>query len=405
MENIIEPTLDYNFQTLQLGLPIAQPGSTYLTRVFLNNKPLYIQTPKCITRNGFVKTGKKMYCDLMFSNDDTIFINWMENLENKCQELILEKGESWFQTAMDKSDIENAFTSPFKIYKSGKYYLLRVNVKPIIKIYNDSNNEITVENVKPEMNLISIVEVQGIKFTSRNFQIEFELKQSMIVSQDPFLEGCFIKKTQISSIAPHMSLITPKPIVETKIIPHKSSANELQDHQQVDISQIVSNILNVKETVNTTTNIIKTDALNDTNLHVEPEIIPNANAEQTINKTQNLKPAKIQTNSLDESTELSEFDLDISLDNLETITLKKPNHVYYQMYKEVKNKANKARLEAKSAYLEAKAIKEKYMLDTDSDSNSDINSNNDSNSDESNNDNSDFENENFSDNENLNLNS
>jgi hypothetical protein len=398
MENIIEPTLDYNFQTLQLGLPITQPGSTYLTRVFLNNKSLYIQTPKCITRNGFVKTGKKMYCDLMFSNDDTIFINWMENLENKCQELILEKGEAWFQTAMDKSDIENAFTSPFKIYKSGKYYLLRVNVKPIIKIYNDSNNEITVENVKPEMNLISIIEVQGIKFTSRNFQIEFELKQSMIVSQDPFLEGCFIKKTQISSIA-------PKPIVETKIITHNSVINELQDQQPVDISQIVNNILNVKETVHPSTNIIKTDALNDTNLRVEPTKIPNEILQQTINKTQNLKPLIIQTNSLDESTELSEFDLDISLDNLETITLKKPNHVYYQMYKEVKNKANKARLEAKSAYLEAKAIKEKYMLDTDSDSDSDINSNNDTNSDESINDNSDFENENFSDNQKLNLNS
>lgn len=401
MENIIEPTLDYNFQSLQLGLPIAQPSSTYLTRVFLNNKPLYIQTPKCITRNGFVKTGKKMYCDLMFSNDDTIFINWMENLENKCQELILEKGEAWFQTAMDKSDIEHAFTSPFKIYKSGKYYLLRVNVKPIVKIYNDSNNEITVENVKPEMNLISIIEVQGIKFTSRNFQIEFELKQSMIVSQDPFLEGCFIKKTQLSTIATSSTIapltaVASKPLVsqETiipKIEPQMLIQDDIQSQQPLDISKIVNNILNVKND--------KIAIKSDTTSQVEKIVQRNANDLTDIHKIQeNPTPEIIRTNSLDESTELSEFDLDISLENLETITLKKPNHVYYQMYKETKNKAKKAKLESKTAYLEAKAIKEKYMLDTDSDSDNSDNSEYDLNSDESGNDNNEFETENFSDN-------
>ena len=40
----------------------------YNSKIQYNNKPLYIQTSKSQTRQGFVKTGKKYYCDLMFDN-------------------------------------------------------------------------------------------------------------------------------------------------------------------------------------------------------------------------------------------------------------------------------------------------------------------------------------------------
>ena len=195
MDDIIEPTIDYDFSKLYLGPPSTLAGGAYFTRMMYNsNKLLYLQTPKCLTKQGFVKSGKKMFVDLMFDNNDTVFINWIENLESKCQELIHSKGDAWFQTKLEKDDIETSFTSPFKIYKSGKYYLLRVNVKPNIKIYNEADEIIKIEDIIPEKNIISILEIQGIKFTSRNFQIEIELKQSMIVSPDPFLDECFIKK-------------------------------------------------------------------------------------------------------------------------------------------------------------------------------------------------------------------
>jgi len=195
MDDIIEPTIDYDFSKIYLGPPSTLAGGAYFTRImYNNNKLLYVQTPKCLTKQGFVKSGKKIFADLMFDNNDTIFINWIENLESKCQELIHNKGDAWFQTKLEKDDIETAFTSPFKIYKTGKYYLLRVNVKPNIKIYNETDTVIKIEDITPDKNIISILEIQGIKFTSRNFQIEIELKQSMVVSPDPFLDECFIKK-------------------------------------------------------------------------------------------------------------------------------------------------------------------------------------------------------------------
>ena len=45
------------------------------------------------------------------------------------------------------------------------------------------------------------------------------------------------------------------------------------------------------------------------------------------------------------------------------ITLKRRNDVYYEMYREARQKAKDARNLALSSYLEAKNIKNKYMLD------------------------------------------
>ena len=161
MDNIIEPTMDYDFSNIFLGPPSTVPGGSYFTRIILkNNKPLYLQTPKCFTKQGFIKSGKKIYTDLMFDNNDNIFISWIEGLEAKCQELIYVKGDSWFQTKLEKDDIDTAFTSPFKIYKSGKFYLLRVNVKPNIKIYGEiDNNHFNLEDISIDKPLISIISI------------------------------------------------------------------------------------------------------------------------------------------------------------------------------------------------------------------------------------------------------
>ena len=50
-------------------------------------------------------------------------------------------------------------------------------------------------------------------------------------------------------------------------------------------------------------------------------------------------------------------------DNTETITLKRPNEVYYEIYKAAREKAKHMRKVALEAYLEAKQIKTKFMLE------------------------------------------
>ena len=203
MTHIILPTDDFDFSSIHLGYPTAIQGGSYFTKLFYSGKPLYIQTPKSQTKQGFFKNGKKIYTDLMFRHDDTVFINWLERLEIKCHELIYDKGDDWFQEKLEKIDIENAFTSPIKIYRSGKNYLVRTNVKvnqttnhANIKIYNEEEDPLTIDDITSDKNIISVIEIQGIKFTSRSFQIEIEIKQVMLLDNEIIFEKCVINKKE-----------------------------------------------------------------------------------------------------------------------------------------------------------------------------------------------------------------
>ena len=388
MNDIIEPTINHDFSNLYLGPPSNVAGGAYFTRImYNNNKQLYIQTPKSLTKQGFVKGGKKIYVDLMFDNNDTVFINWIENLETKCQELIFSKGDNWFQTKLDKDDIESAFTSPFKIYKSGKFYLLRVNVKPNIKIFNDDKNTINLEDFTNDKTLISIIEIQGIKFTSRNFQIEIELKQSMIVSPDPFLDDCFIKKPVkkqshlVKDIEDVEDLEDIKDVEDVEkdktnlFIPFvEPILTNTQSFSNIDSKKVVEIDLDVdvdkKTEMNTainskTTNSIS-NAFNADNVDIKLEDIADLNLDNdSENIVLDIEDLGIESNIKDDPNALKEFELSSSNleNNLESITLKKPNQVYYEIYKKAREKAKEAKKAAILAFLEAKNIKKTYMLD------------------------------------------
>ena len=359
MEDIIEPTMDYDFTKIYFGPPSTLAGGAYFSRIMYGtNKPLFIQTPKSLTKQGFIKSGKKVYTDLMFDNNDTVFINWVENLESKCQELVYSKRESWFESKLEKDDIESAFTSPFKIFKSGKYYLLRVNVKPNIKIYDEMNKIIQSESITNDKPILSILEIQGLKFTSRNFQIEIELKQSMVVSPDPFLDECFIK--------------TPKKIKDENI-----KEQLLNDQLPKDLNNIIKqSVQDLKgkelESINNkldSDESIDLEVVFDEPEPLEKQSLPNKKSNKINKISQNnidLEEANIvlDVEELEDPSILKEVDLSSTLDNtLETLQLKKPNQVYYEIYQKAKEKAKDAKKNAILAYIEMKNIKKTYMLD------------------------------------------
>lgn len=352
MDDIIEPTIDYDFSKLYLAPPSSLAGGAYFTKLMQTpNKQLFIQTPKSLTKQGFVKNGKKMYADLMFDNNDTVFINWIENLESKCQDLIFSKSESWFETGLEKDDIESAFTSPFKIFKTGKYYLLRVNIKQNIKIYDENTHSvIKTEDISPDNAIVSILEIQGIKFTSRNFQIEIELRQAMVVSKDPFLDECFIQIKKPQQQQSHQS--------------HQQQQAENFKEKKENIDKLIyDSVQELKENSSIVTEL--DSGIREPNSSIVTELDLEELLD-TIQSEQEKEQEQEQEKEQEEEDEFKEVELTVD-DGLETISLKKHNDVYYDIYKTAKEKAKDAKKNAIQAYLEMKNIKKTYMLEDESD--------------------------------------
>ena len=66
------------------------------------------------------------------------------------------------------------------------------------------------------------------------------------------------------------------------------------------------------------------------------------NNDDNISLELEIEDLDIETNEEDNDA-LKEFDVDLKLDSLETLQLKKPNQVYFELYKEARNKAKVAK--------------------------------------------------------------
>ena len=389
MDNIIEPNHLFDFTKLTLAHPVGIQGGAYFTKIEYNKKPLYIQTTKSLTRQGFVKSGKKYYCDLMFDNDSSELINWFENLEETCKKLIFEKSDDWFQGTLEENDLETAFNPVIRIFKSGKFYLLRTNIKnnnltnePMVKIYNESEMTLTMSDITNETNIISILEIIGIKFTPRSFQIEIDLKQVMVLENDKIFENFLIKTNKERKNVLPIANTKPKTLEELPMKPINLETQKQTINEDVDIPlEEIDNLDDLEEIKDSSEEIINdsreeskdeinndiNNSLENNNVNSEEDKIEDTKDEQIDLDIEELNIEELEDN--DTLKEVTDLDLDKPL---ETITLKKPNQVYYELYKEARNKAKQAKKAAIIAYLEAKNIKKTYMIESINDSDSDF---------------------------------
>lgn len=361
--DVFHPNDTFQFDKLYLTHPNNITGGAYLTRYSYNDSklPLYIQTTKTHSKQGIVITGKKAHIDLLLtsSDQDAEFIEWITNLEKRSIDLLYEKRHLWFTQELDRTDIENSFTSPIRAYKTGSY-LIRVNLEsnrhlPHIqpfscKIFNEKKQVAPVDYIKAEQSIISIIEFQGIKFTSRNFQIELILRQVLVIPDLPLFETCVIDAVRNDCVQKPTELTptpqippAPAPVPATQFI-EEQEEKQIEEHLGINISNEPEEVITPLKHFECMEVDIDFKNIPDTIDTNEPEfqIIPSSDESK--------------------STVTSSHSIPISKQSA-TIKLKKHKDVIYEMYKIAKQKALEARKVAIRTYLEAKEIKAAYLLD------------------------------------------
>ena len=385
---------DFDFNNFTLSQPNGLQGGSYFTKLTNLEDTLYIQLSKCNTKQGIVKTAKKTYCDLMFNSSDGIIIEWFENLEKKLIELIYEKRNLWFHTPLEKEDIESQFSSPIRIYKSGKFYLVRVHISHAnilnsgdLNCYNEEGLPVDPNSLNDQnLQIIPLIEIQGVKFSSRSFSCEIALKQIMVLKKDEeVFNKCLITKPNLQSNEENIS--TEKKSLEASI---EKSDEKIKLTELDSLESVISNESDEDE-IKTEDKTESTDS--SFNTVIDNEMVENSCLNADENKDENKNENEIKTEDKTESTdpsfntvidnemvekskledlESNEEDLNNDLEELKLnvedlpednlVTLRKPNEVYKEIWREARKKAKLARKTAIEAYLEAKNIKATYMV-------------------------------------------
>lgn len=353
MSIIHQADSDIDINKLHLASPIPGHSGTYFSKLLFgsNDDPFYIQTPRCRTKQGIIKTGsgKKRYTDLLFSTHNDNFISLINSLEETLQQMIFSKQKLWFVSDdLEIEDIQNSFTSPIKVYK-GKNYLLRVNlnqsrsnIENSIPIFNESEVPRSLDNITDKTEIISILEILGIKFTQRNFQIEIGVKQIMLIENSPIFDQCLIKPDNVN--------VKKKNLEESL----EKSDNDIDIEDSIE-RQITDNDDNddiehgiVEDNVE---NVVSNNGENeeDSKLEIEDEI------NDLIEKDKSKK---------DDGLEEIEIKLNDEVED-EKMDLKKPIDIYMNMYLEARQKAKEAKKIALEAELAANNIRDTYALNID----------------------------------------
>jgi len=346
----------FPFSKLILCKPISSSNGSFFIRYSLNEHPLYIQPPKCYIKQIHTKTGKKMYADLVFQQDNESFLQWMENLENQTQQSLYEHRQQWFKSDLEKEDIEQSFTSPMKIYKSGKEYIVRTNIPSHngiskLKIYNEDEATVPIEDIIENTMVTVILEIQGVRSSARNFQIDIEIKQMMVMKQEDIFNSCIFSPLRKKNTQSNENIDKTESLgnIEIKTIHNLNKVN----HEPI-IHELINEQLINDEPINNEP--INDEPINDEHINYE-----HINHEPINDIHENIVEEIIQ-----KEPESFLCEVDIHLDEVsknESISLKERKDLYYRMYEEARQKAKVARDLALSSYLEAKQIKNKYMLD------------------------------------------
>lgn len=408
--NIVKKFKEFQYENISLTNPVRMQGGSYYSKITIDDaQNFYVQTPKCSTKNGIVETGKRIYTDIILTPEHSDFIQFILDVETRIKKVLQEKNNLWFENSMDDDDIEYFFNTSLKTYRQQNYQFRTYIVSNQtltslhnIQIYDNTERELTFNDVK-DKNIITIIQFKGIKFTNSSFHIDIELKQIMVLNDAALFSNCLIStsdtaKVESSTEPSTTESSTTEPSNNPGIHPTKQPCNIKVDAtntvNSLDLEKTLDNSKTEEEDIYS---LLTTETNNETDSEGEDEGEDESEGEPTISPiaqkevegdTQDNTPDIQKQPILDVSTnetsnliyeerEMKKNNMDcleeinVSIDDNEPITLKRPNEVYYEMYKRAKKRAKEIKKSAVIAYLEAKEIKKTYMLQDLDDSSSD----------------------------------
>ena len=369
MNNIFQIDKDFNFSLINLANPSIINNSNHICKITHGDtgKNLYIQLPKCTTKNGIVKSNNRIYCDLVYKSSDKEIIEFFEKLEATIVENIFKNRDTWFYEGnnMSREDISELIIPILRSYKSGKCFIVRQNIKnDKLLIYNEDQKKIALDDLEDNVEIVPLINISCVKFSSKSINIESNLVQIMVIMPSDEFENQIL-----------INLSNPKGKTDN----HR----EIQSHTITDKNVVTENDNILDNSINILTHDKTHDKTDDKIDDKTDDKIDDKTGKESNNARKVKENGDINNMNIENSS-FNNVSLDsLEINSLETIKLKDKNEVYLELYYEAVRKAKEIRKNAIDAFLHAKSIKTQYNLDDYIDSSSES-YNNDSDNDSDN---------------------
>lgn len=405
---------DDGFMTLDMPTETTRGKMMSRFRFDTDNEKLMIQLPKCSTKAGIMKNAGSSYVDLVFANDNETVDELMAlilDMETECAKKIHANSQDWFAQGDDESSFtlqqfEDMFVSLIRLNKRQGTISIRANVITEQKVqkngeqlnkcdvYNMGSVSRPLNALTDSVTIIPLIELYGVSIASTSINLVLHLSECMIVSGD---EAIIKEKSRRKIVVPSAEpiapiaddvIVKPKDAEETEKSARKSlesvetqeeAAHEspavTQSDEQTEPMEVALEELAMDE--EEVISSLKVENEPSTEGDKPDQTGIDANADEVEDATENIaegtggQPAPMElevVENLPLTQEATDNDglceiVDLPLTCDEKVSLRAPNEVYKEIYRTALAKAKKLRQVALDAYLDAKRIKARFMLD------------------------------------------
>lgn len=384
--------------TLILQHPQRLKSGAYFSNISNDDKSqIVITTPSLkIVSDGVIQGTRYNYVEVEVDTGipkQKSFVDSIESIELTTKERIIEKRSAWFYEDIDADDIHYFFQSALRNIKgeTGKYTIRiivgRRNMGRTTwesTIYDENDVIKSTGDFKKGCRIAVAVLCKGLHFTSSSFAIEFIGNEILMLNDEPvtavsrdllkqyteedekatdLVDTSMNKTTGLDdTIATHTAVLDNSGVEQVdEPKDDVSNENTTNDTLRDTVSDTLDVSGNQGETIDTSASTVTliVDTEEQKQSPVKDDLLSQSSpaVESECEKTEELK-----NHEDDEETNEELREVDIQPDENDSIDIRKPAEVFFEIYKEALNKARRAKEKALMAYLEALNIKNTYLV-------------------------------------------
>lgn len=203
--------IDYkkvNLNKINYHNPVKTVGGSQISKTFYRHNgeeiPIYIQTPRLKNISNLEVNDSKTFIELELDKKHINFYEFINNIDDNNISETHAKSEDWFEQKLPMDVIDDFYKTNIKMRRYNKAPVIKFKL-PLGKnkkcdIFGDDLQPIDISQIKKNMDVICILELQGIKFFKQRFETEWNVVQlrAYLNTEDNKPRECLIDESLLS---------------------------------------------------------------------------------------------------------------------------------------------------------------------------------------------------------------